>query len=195
MNKNNFNKFFKPVGTVTSHRSLPFSRTLVLVTLCAALLATFFLSSCKEQKKEAVITVDKDVYYTCSMHPQVHEDHPGNCPICGMKLIAVRKTNMSMNTNNAMQVHLTPEQIRLGNIQTDTIGKESIGDNLVLAGTLNFNEDKLSSVSARVEGRIDKLYYKNIGDYVAKGAKLYDLYSEQLNNAKQEYVNALQQES
>ena len=195
MNKNNFNKFFKPVGTVTSHRSLPFSRTLVLVTLCAALLATFFLSSCKEQKKEAVITVDKDVYYTCSMHPQVHEDHPGNCPICGMKLIAVRKTNMSMNTNNAMQVHLTPEQIRLGNIQTDTIGKESIGDNLVLAGTLNFNEDKLSSVSARVEGRIDKLYFKNIGDYVAKGAKLYDLYSEQLNNAKQEYVNALQQES
>ncbi|MGN6542019.1 MAG: efflux RND transporter periplasmic adaptor subunit, partial [Ginsengibacter sp.] len=195
MNKNSFNKFFKLVESVTSHRPFRFRRTLVMVTLCAALLTTFFLSSCKEQKKEAVITVDKDLYYTCSMHPQVHEDHPGNCPICGMKLIAVRKTNMSMNTNNAMQVHLTPEQIRLGNIQADTIGKESIGDNLVLTGTLNFNQDKLSSVSARVEGRIDKLYFKNIGDYVAKGAKLYDLYSEQLNNAKQEYVNALQQES
>lgn len=25
--------------------------------------------------------------YTCSMHPQIHQDHPGNCPICGMKLI------------------------------------------------------------------------------------------------------------
>jgi len=159
------------------------------------LLATFFISSCKEQKKEAVTTVDKDVYYTCSMHPQVHEDHPGNCPICGMKLIAVRKTNMGMNANNAMQVHLTPEQIRLGNIQADTIRKESIGDKLILTGIINFNQDKLSSVSARVEGRIDKLYFKNIGDYVAKGAKLYELYSEQLNNAKQEYVNALQQES
>jgi Cu(I)/Ag(I) efflux system membrane fusion protein len=195
MNKNNFNKFFKPVGSITPHHPLPFRRALVLLALCAALLATFFISSCKEQKKEAVTTVDKDVYYTCSMHPQVHEDRPGNCPICGMKLIAVRKTNMSMNANNAMQVHLTPEQIRLGNIQTDTVGKESIGDNLVLTGTLNFNQDKLSSVSARVEGRIDKLYFKNIGDHVAKGAKLYDLYSEQLNNAKQEYVNALQQES
>ena len=195
MNKNNFNRFFKPVGSVTPHRPLPFRRTLVLLALCAALLTTFFISSCKEQKKEAVITVAKDVYYTCSMHPQVHEDHPGNCPICGMKLIAVRKTNMSMNANNAMQVHLTPEQIRLGNIQADTIRKESIGDKLILTGTINFNQDKLSSVSARVEGRIDKLYFKNIGDYVAKGAKLYDLYSEQLNNAKQEYVNALQQES
>jgi len=195
MNKNNFNKFFKSVESATPHRPFRFSRTLVLVMLCGALLATFFISSCKEQKKEAVTTVDKDVYYTCSMHPQVHEDHPGNCPICGMKLIAVRKTNMGMNANNAMQVHLTPEQIRLGNIQTDTVGKESIGDNLVLTGTLNFNQDKLSSVSARVEGRVDKLYFKNIGDYVAKGAKLYNLYSEQLNNAKQEYVNALQQES
>src|SRR5438309_1795853 len=24
--------------------------------------------------------------YTCPMHPQIEEDHPGNCPICGMTL-------------------------------------------------------------------------------------------------------------
>ena len=29
--------------------------------------------------------------YTCGMHPQVIQDHPGNCPICGMKLTPVRK--------------------------------------------------------------------------------------------------------
>lgn len=27
------------------------------------------------------------VYYTCPMHPQVKQDEPGNCPICGMKLV------------------------------------------------------------------------------------------------------------
>ena len=27
------------------------------------------------------------IYYTCAMHPQVHQDKPGNCPICGMTLI------------------------------------------------------------------------------------------------------------
>jgi hypothetical protein len=31
-------------------------------------------------------------YYTCSMHPQIHEHKPGNCPICGMPLIKVSKT-------------------------------------------------------------------------------------------------------
>ena len=29
--------------------------------------------------------------YTCGMHPQVVQDHPGNCPICGMKLTPIRK--------------------------------------------------------------------------------------------------------
>jgi Cu(I)/Ag(I) efflux system membrane fusion protein len=157
------------------------------------------LPSCNEKKKTETETasVKKDVYYTCSMHPQIHEDHPGNCPICGMKLIAV--TNKAMNTgmgaDKTMQVHLSDEQILLGNIQADTVGKGTIGDKMVLTGTLNFNQDKLSSVNARVEGRIDKLYFKNIGDYVSKGDKLYDLYSEQLNNAKQEYVTALEQQN
>jgi hypothetical protein len=27
------------------------------------------------------------IYYTCSMHPQIHQSSPGNCPICGMTLI------------------------------------------------------------------------------------------------------------
>ncbi len=109
-----------------------------------------------------------------------------------MKLIAVTKAKTNAA---ATQIHLSAEQIALGNIKAGTIGKGSIGNSNVLTGTLNFNQDKLASVSARVEGRIERLYFKNVGDYVAKGTKLYDLYSEQLNNAKQEYLNALEQKN
>jgi Cu(I)/Ag(I) efflux system membrane fusion protein len=42
-------------------------------------------------------------------------------------------------------------------------------------------------------GLIEKLYFKNLGDYVKKGTALYTLYSEELNNAKQEYLLALEQ--
>jgi len=172
-----------------------FAFRLLPYVFCIQLFAfsILLISSCKEKKKVEIATVQKNVYYTCSMHPQIHEGHPGNCPVCGMKLIAVSKTSKMNDDKMNMQIHLSAEQIRLGNIQADTIGKGTFGNKLVLTGTLNFNEDKLSSVSARVEGRIDKLYFKNIGDYIKKGDKLYELYSEQLNNAKQEYVTALEQ--
>ncbi|MDP3666123.1 MAG: efflux RND transporter periplasmic adaptor subunit, partial [Sediminibacterium sp.] len=64
-------------------------------------------------------------------------------------------------------------------------------DKLVLTATLNFDQMKASSVSARIEGRIEKLYFKELGDYVKKDAPLFDIYSEELNNAKQEYLLSL----
>ena len=180
------NNYFKRRDKLPFKSAVFFKASILGIFIIASL-----LFSCKEQKKNSIAVAKKDVYYTCSMHPQIHEDHPGDCPICGMNLIAVSKTN----TNAATQVHLSAEQIKLGNIEADTIGTASIGDRLILTGTLSFNQDKLSTVSARVEGRIDKLYFKNTGDYIHKGDKLYDLYSEQLNNAKQEYINALQQQN
>jgi Cu(I)/Ag(I) efflux system membrane fusion protein len=176
--------FFEPNNDFSWHRSL--RRTLVLLILFGTL-----FSSCQEKKQSTEISANKDVYYTCSMHPQVMENNPGNCPICGMKLIAVPKSSTSTST----QVHLSAQQIQLGNIQVDTINTGSIGNNTILTGTLNFDQNNLSSVSARIEGRVEKLYFKNVGDHVHKGDKLYDIYSEQLNNEKQEYITALQQQN
>ncbi|HXB31320.1 MAG TPA: efflux RND transporter periplasmic adaptor subunit, partial [Puia sp.] len=156
------------------------------------ILAISFLLSCKHSSTKSVESAAiSDVYYTCSMHPQIKEDKPGKCPICQMDLIAVPKTSMKANN----EIHLNAEQIRLGNIQLDTIRSGNIGDKMVLAGTLNFNGQKLSSINTRVEGRIEKLYVKKTGDYIYKGEPIYDLYSEQLNNAKQEYVTAIEEQS
>jgi len=151
-----------------------------------------FFTSCKHPaNKENNTTATDDMYYTCSMHPQVKEEHPGKCPVCQMDLIAVPKSSVKSNA----EVKLTREQIRLGNIQIDTINTGNIGDRIVLTGTLNFNQQKLSSVSTRIDGRIEKLYVKKTGDFIRKGDPLYELYSEQLNNAKQEYITALQQQA
>jgi Cu(I)/Ag(I) efflux system membrane fusion protein len=160
---------------------------LLLIANCL-LLITVLLGSCKNNKQEAVI--DPDVYYTCSMDPQVVESKLGKCPICHMELTPVKKSQQQ--NDNALQ--LSPEQMQLGNIKVDTIRKGSIGNQMVLTGTISFDQTKTNGVSARIGGRIEKLYFKNIGDYVVKGAKLFDIYSEELNNAKQEYLLAVQKQ-
>jgi len=106
-----------------------------------------------------------------------------------MELTPVKKSSQQKNNN---ELELSPQQIQLGNIQIDTVHNGTIGSQMILTGTLNFDQTKINSVSARVTGRIERLYYKNIGDYIPKGAKLFDLYSEELNNAKQEYLLALE---
>lgn len=165
---------------------LHWRRTLVQVVFCGALFAVIILlgASCKSKKE---VVKDPDTYYTCSMDPQVVEYKPGKCPICHMELTLVKKNN----AENKDEILLSAEQIQLGNIQTDTLRTGTIGDQLVLTATLNFDQSKTTSVSSRVAGRVEKLYFKNIGDFVSKGAPLYDLYSEELNNSKQEYLLAV----
>src|ERR1043165_4276141 len=101
-----------------------------------AITILFFLISCKGKKQVAL--ENPNVYYTCSMHPQVMEPHPGNCPICGMKLIQVEKKKGA----EADAIMLSDQQIQLGNIRVDTIGKETIGNETILTATLNIDETK-----------------------------------------------------
>ena len=154
------------------------------IIMIVAVLLLF--TSCKNKKE---IVIDADTYYTCSMDPQVVEYKPGKCPICHMELTQVKKSS----GENKDEILLSEQQVELGNIKTDTIRNGTIGDQLVLTATLNFDQVKANAVSSRVMGRVEKLYFKNLGDYVKRGAALYDLYSEELNNAKQEYLLALEQ--
>jgi Cu(I)/Ag(I) efflux system membrane fusion protein len=161
-----------------------------LIIFSSIMLLSIMFISCKSKAK--MTTAEPNIYYTCSMDPQVVESKPGKCPICHMELTAVKKSAQQENND---ELALSPEQMQLGNIQTDTIGKEVVGNQMILTGTLTFDETKVNDVSARVGGRIEKLYFKKIGDYVTKGAPLYDIYSEELNNAKQEYLLALQKKT
>lgn len=71
----------------------------------------------KGHKQSATEEVSKkdESYYTCTMHPQIHESHPGNCPICGMPLVKVSgaskktsQTNAILPTDYQMQVMQLP---------------------------------------------------------------------------------------
>ena len=138
--------------------------------------------------KQTQITKEDQVFYTCSMDPQVVANKPGKCPICGMQLTPVKKGT----TTGTDDIELSDQQIHLGNILVDTIRKGQINNSLSFTGTLQLNASQTRSINARIMGRVEKLYVKSTGDYISKGTPLYELYSEELNNAKQEYIAALQ---
>lgn len=163
------------------------------IKIAIGFLALLGFAACKPKPQQAAVAkVQAKAYYTCSMHPQVHEDHPGNCPICGMKLIKVELTgNDAMNSN---KIVLTATQIRLAGIQTDTVRDENTGAEKTLTGTVTTDETKTDELSARVAGRIQQLFIRTVGEKVSIGQPVYSIYSEDLQEAEKEYLLARQQQ-
>lgn len=128
-----------------------------------------------------------DEYYTCSMDPQVIENKAGNCPVCHMKLIKVKK-----NSLKAGQIKLSEQQIKLANITFDTLRMQELAKEITLTGKIAVDQNLSDAISARVQGRIERLAVKNVGDYVSQGQLLYEIYSEDLNAAQQEFLLAIQ---
>jgi len=127
-------------------------------------------------------------FYTCSMDPQIKEDKPGKCPICHMTLTPIKN-----NDSNANEISLSKQQIQLGNITTQTIAATQNNLEQSYTGVLTINQEKINTISARAMGRIEKLYFKTIGEYVSKNEALYSLYSEDIAIAIQDYFTAYQQ--
>ena len=155
-----------------------------------ALLFLLVVAACKP-KPQQVAKQQNKAYYTCSMHPQVHEEHPGNCPICSMKLIEVELTGNNMASD---KITLTATQIQLAGIQTDTVRDENTGSEKTLTGTVTNNENTSAELSARIAGRVQQLFVRTVGEKITIGQPVYSIYSEDLQEAEKEYLLAKQQQ-
>lgn len=126
--------------------------------------------------------------YTCPMHAKVVRDQPGSCPICGMDLVKVTKTDGASN-----DLMLTDSQMKLANITTAPVNKKPVGQTAVINGQIKVDEQKSEVISSRAAGRIEKLSIKETGRSVKPGQPLYVLYSEELLTLQQEYLLAEEQ--
>ena len=163
------------------------------IKIAIGLLALLGLAACKPRPQQRVIAKQQSKsYYTCSMHPQIHEDHPGNCPVCGMKLIKVELTgNDAMSSD---KITLTATQIQLAGIQTDTVREENTGAEKTLTGTVTTDENRSEELSAKVAGRIQQLFVRAVGEKIVAGQPVFTIYSEDLQEAEKEYLLAKQQQ-
>jgi Cu(I)/Ag(I) efflux system membrane fusion protein len=168
-------------------------KTKALSYLIMVMFLTIIFTSCKQKPQPVLSQGQSKAYYTCSMHPQVHLDQPGTCPICGMKLIKVELTGASAGTNSG-KITLTASQITLGGIETDTVREENTGNEKTVTGTVTTNENHAEQLSSTIVGRIQRLFVRAIGEKISMGQPVYTIYSEDVLEAEKEYLLARQQQ-
>ncbi|WP_256870992.1 efflux RND transporter periplasmic adaptor subunit [Shewanella sp. Scap07] len=128
-----------------------------------------------------------NIKYVCPMHPHVISDEPGSCPICGMDLEQVSTSGQAgeevvVGVNGGMQQAL--------GMRSETVERGTLWKLVKTIGTVEYNENAIGHVHTRVTGWIETLHVHNVGQRVKKGELLYELYSPELVNAQDDYMQA-----
>jgi membrane fusion protein, copper/silver efflux system len=140
---------------------------------------------------------EQGAIYTCSMHPQIQQSEPGDCPICGMDLIIQKKESHGTAPNpntpqSAQSIQLSPSSQKLAQIQTTPVTLQSVSHSFWANGRVTINEDKVLRQSAHYAGRVEALQASYLGKQVQAGFTMAKLYSPQLQVWAQEWQNAHQ---
>ena len=145
----------------------------------------------KEEHNHNQESADTSVW-TCSMHPQIRKEEPGDCPICGMELIPASTTEENVDPD-AIVMSKTARQ--LARVETTRLGTQDYGSNLNFSGQLEINQNNTSSISANFNTRIERLYVNEEGERVTQGQVIAELYAPQIQVLKEELELATQQEN
>ncbi len=128
------------------------------------------------------------ITYTCSMHPQIRQDEPGDCPICGMELIPA--SQLKNGESSPYILEMNPEAVALANVSTIRVKSEKAEGNISLNGKIKINEQRIKSLTANYPGRIEELYVNFTGQEIKKGEKLASIYSPELISSQKELLEA-----
>lgn len=179
------------------NRSINLTKTTKTIGLLAAglLLGWLIFGGSSEMQtgvdqhiEEAHTDAEGNIVYTCSMHPDVRKNEPGNCPICGMELIPVGDSGMEEESRYTLT--MTEEAIKLAEIQTTTVAEQTAVKEIRLPGKITVDERRLGSLPAHFPGRIEQLYVNFTGEYVEEGQKVASVYSPELVSAQKELLEA-----
>lgn len=141
--------------------------------------------TCPKCGMELIKVEKKALKYTCPMHPEVISDKPSTCPKCGMDLEPMEE-KPEIDTLAFLLQPSNQAVVSLLRAVVPTLNQGA--KRIAVQGYLTYDPNKANSISARVAGRVEKLYVKSNYQRVSKGEKLLELYSPELQAAQQEYL-------
>lgn len=126
--------------------------------------------------------------YICPMMCTPPSTEPGRCPVCAMELVPAT----GGDTGDGISVTIESAARRLVGIQTATSKTEHLNRTIRTIGSIDFDESRLSTISAYIDGRLDKMFANYAGVMVNQGDDLALIYSPDLYSAQAEYVASLE---
>jgi Cu(I)/Ag(I) efflux system membrane fusion protein len=129
------------------------------------------------------------LYWVAPMDPNYRRDKPGKSPM-GMDLVPVYA-----DASRSDAVQIDPAVVQNLGVRTAIVERGKLWRRIETVGYVGFDERNLSHVHLRTDGWIEKLYVNSDGERVNKGDPLFELYSRDLVNAQEEYVQALRSAS
>lgn len=130
--------------------------------------------------------------WLCPMHPTYVSDRKGTCPICGMDLVPAAQFAGGGRTGipGMAEVELSPEGIALAGVRTTPAVRGSLASQVRTTGLVTADETRLASVQTRVGGWIERLAVNAVGQNVAAGQTLLEIYSPELLAGQEELLRA-----
>jgi Cu(I)/Ag(I) efflux system membrane fusion protein len=159
-----------------------------------------FISTCiiscvnNTSQKIASATTNTDTF-TCPMHPQIVRTEPGNCPICGMTLVKKENANREVAQVDLSTLLKPTNTYVISQIPVTKIERSSKPVVINALGRVDYDTRYVSTISAKVSGRIEKLYVKYRYEHIHEGHPVMDIYSPELVTAQEELLFILKSDS
>ena len=149
---------------------------------------------------DAPTAVAKELY-VCPMHPTVSSDHPGDCPICGMKLVLAaaagapapdgHSAHAGKPVDGLVTVSIDPQRQQLIGLRTAQVTRGAVGAIWRTVGRVAVDETRVHHVNIKTSGFAEQVYVDYVGKLVKRGEPLFTIYSPDLLSVQQEYLLAL----
>lgn len=178
------------------------AKTLISLAIISAILGGFVTttfidnngSSANTASASAEPAKKKPLYWVAPMNPDYKRDKPGKSPM-GMELIPYYGNDGGDSGKGPDAgkgtIRVNPDVINNLGVRTASAQMKNLHSQIDTVGFITYDEDKLVHIHPRVQGWIEKLYVKALGDPVKKNQPLYDIYSPELVNAQEELLLAL----
>lgn len=147
----------------------------------------FLPPAASAQKSASATKQAAGTLWTCGMHPQVLQDHPGECPICHMELTPLQ-SEATEESSAGSAVVIDPVIVQNMGVRTARAVEGPLRREVRVAGFVVEAEPLIHDVSLRVSGWIEKLHAHTEGLHVRKGDPLFELYSPELQVAVEELI-------